>query len=68
MKVTVYSFDSSRRRVKLNKHNYTNLFLGYTATMANVQYINLNSGLVKTCGHAAFDEAWYSEVARPPAT
>ena len=36
--------------------------------MANVQYIDLTLGIMKTCGHAAFDGAWYLSAAHPPAT
>ena len=58
---------SVKRRAVLNKHNYTGVSLGYMATMVNVRYIDLNSGLVKTCGHATFDEVWYCEATRPAA-
>jgi hypothetical protein len=57
---------SRKRRAKLNKHSFNGVFIGYTATIANVRYINLKSGLVKTCGHATFDEAWYCTASRPP--
>jgi hypothetical protein len=44
---------------KLDHHNFTGIFLGYTATDQNITYLNLNSGIVKFCHHAIFDEAWY---------
>ncbi len=30
-------------------------------------YINTTSGIVKSCHHAVFDEAWYLQPSRPPA-
>jgi hypothetical protein len=30
-------------------------------------YLDTNSGIVKTCHHAVFDEAWYLQPTRPPA-
>ena len=60
----VYVKMSGKLRAKLKKHNYTDVFIGYTATMANVRYIDLKSGLVKICGHATFNEAWYCEAPR----
>jgi hypothetical protein len=33
----------------------------------NITYLNLDSGIVKTCHHAVFDEAWYLQPTRPPA-
>ena len=58
---------SGRRRAKLDKHNFSGIFIGYTETMKNVQYVDLTTGLVKTCGHATFDEAWYCSRAWLPA-
>jgi hypothetical protein len=55
------------RRCKLDRHNFTGIFLGYTATDQNITYLNLNSGTVKTCHHAIFDKAWYLQPTRPPA-
>ncbi len=46
------------RRSKLDKHDFTGLFLGYTSTDQNIHYLDLNSGNTKTCHHATFDEAW----------
>jgi hypothetical protein len=42
-------------------------FLGYTATDQNITYLDLDSGIVKSCHHAVFDEAWYLQQSRPPA-
>ena len=63
----VYVKHSGRCRAKLDKHNFSGIFIGYTGTMKNVRYVNLTTGLVKMCGHTTFDEAWYGPRARPPA-
>ncbi|KAL7550176.1 hypothetical protein ACHAWF_013416 [Thalassiosira exigua] len=55
------------RRAKLDRHDFAGIFLGYTATDQNIRYLDLDSGLVKTCHHASFDEAWYLQPVRPPA-
>jgi hypothetical protein len=55
------------RRCKLDRHNFTGLFLGYTATDQNNIYLDTSSGIVKSCHHAVFDEAWYLQPTRPPA-
>jgi hypothetical protein len=55
------------QRSKLDKHNFTGLFLGYTSTDQNIRYLDLDSGNTKTCHHTTFDEAWYLQDARPPA-
>jgi hypothetical protein len=55
------------RRSKLDKHNFTGLFLGYTSTDQNIGYLDLNSRNTKTHHHATFDEAWYLQDIRPPA-
>jgi hypothetical protein len=54
------------RRGKLDRHNFKGIFLGYTATDNNIVYLDLNSGVVKHCHHAQFDEAWYLQTTRPP--
>ena len=56
------------RRSKLDRHDFTGVFIGYTATDNNIKYIDLDSGLVKTSHHAQFDEAWHLQDSRPPAT
>ncbi len=38
-------------RAKLNRHDFTGIFLGYTATDQNITYLNPNSGVVKSCHH-----------------
>ncbi len=54
-------------RCKLDRHNFTGIFLGYTVTDQNITYLDLNSGIVKSCRHAIFDEAWYLQPTQPPA-
>lgn len=58
---------TGKRRAKLDRHDFSGIFLGYTSTDQNIVYIDLNSGIVKTCHHAVFDEAWYLQPSRPPA-
>jgi len=55
------------RRCKLDRHDFTGIFLGYTATDQNILFLDLDSGIVKSCHHAVFDEAWYLQATRPPA-
>jgi hypothetical protein len=52
------------RRCKLDRHDFTGIFLGYTATDQNITYLDLDSSIVKTCHHAVFDEAWYLQPTR----
>ena len=52
---------------KLVRHDFTGIFIGYSASDHNITYIDLNSGLVKSSHHAQFDEAWYLQESRPPA-
>ena len=51
----------------MDQHDFTGIFIGYTATDNNITYIDLDSGLVKTSHHAQFNEAWYLQDSRPPA-
>ncbi len=55
------------RRGKLDRYNFSNMFLGYAATDQNMQYIDLTSGIIKTSHHTQFDKAWYLQPHRPPA-
>jgi hypothetical protein len=55
------------RRCMLDRHDFTGIFLGYTATNQNIIYLNLDSGIVKSCHHAVFNEAWYLQQTCPPA-
>ena len=58
---------SMKRREKLDCHDFMGVFIRYSATMANVRYIDLTLGIVKTCSHTTtFDEASYFSVTRPP--
>jgi hypothetical protein len=58
---------SGDRRSKLDRHDFTGIFLGYTASDQNIRYLDLDSGVVKSSHHAVFDEAWYMQPHRPPA-
>jgi hypothetical protein len=58
---------SGSRRCKLDCHDFTSIFLGYTATDANIIYLDTTTGIVKSCHRAVFDEAWYLQPTRPPA-
>ena len=55
------------RQAKLDRHAYNGIFIGYSATDANVRYIDVHSGIVKTSHHAVFDECWFDHSWRPPA-
>ncbi len=57
---------SGTHRCKLDHNDFTGIFLGYTATDQNIVYLDLTSGIVKSCHHAVFDEAWYLQLHRPP--
>ena len=53
------------QRCKLDLHNFTEIFLGYTATDQNIIYLDTTTGIVKSCHHAVFDEARYLQPSRP---
>jgi hypothetical protein len=55
------------QRSKLDKNDFTGLFLGYTSTNQNICYLDLDSSNTETCHHATFNKAWYLQDARPPA-
>ncbi len=58
---------TGNRRGKLDRHDFTGIFIGYTASDQNIIYIDLDSGLVKHSHHEQFDKAWYLQPHRPPA-
>ena len=58
---------SGDRRSKLDRRDFTGIFLGFTAYDHNIRYLGMDSGLVKSSHHAVFDEAWYMQPHRPPA-
>jgi len=58
---------SGDRQGKLDRNDFTGIFIGFTATDHNILYLDLDSGLVKRSHHAQFDEAWYLQPTRPPA-
>jgi hypothetical protein len=57
---------TGKRRIKLDRHDFIGIFIGYTATDKNIRYIDVNSRIIKTSHHAIFDEAWYLQPRRPP--
>ncbi len=59
---------SGNHRSKLDKHDFKGFILGYTATDHNIVYLDINLGIVKRSHHAQFDEAWYLQATRPPAS
>ncbi len=54
------------RRCKLDHHDFTGIFLGYTLMDQNILYLDLDSSIVKLCHHAIFDKAWYMQPTRSP--
>ncbi len=57
---------TGKRGGKLDHHDFTGIFLGYSGTDQNIKYLNLTSSIVKTCHHVQFDEAWYLQHECPP--
>jgi hypothetical protein len=55
------------QRCKLDQHDFTGISLGYTATDQNVIYLDTIMGIMKSCHHAVFYEAWYLQPTRPQA-
>jgi hypothetical protein len=51
---------------KLDRNDFTSIFLGYSSTDQNIHFLDLTSGVVKTSHHAQFDEAWYLQHECPP--
>jgi len=58
---------SGDRSSKLDRNDFTGIFLGFTVTDHNILYLDMDSGLVKRSHHTQFDEAWYLQSTRPPA-
>ncbi len=50
-------------RCKLDKHDFTEIFLSYTATHHNIVYLDMSSGIIKLC--PVFNVAWYLQDVRP---
>lgn len=50
----------------MDRHDFTGIFLGYTATDENIRYVDVDSRIVKSTHHVIFDEAWYLQPHRPP--
>jgi hypothetical protein len=53
---------SGNRCGKLNRNDFTGIFLGYTATDQNIIYLDLETGIVKQSHHTQFDKAWYLQA------
>jgi hypothetical protein len=51
---------TGKRCSKLDRHDFTGIFVGYTASDDNIRYIGVDLGVVKTSHHAVFDECWYT--------
>ena len=49
---------SGDRRSKLDKHDFTGIFIESTSTDRNIRYIDVTTTAVKNATHAVFDEAW----------
>ena len=55
------------RPAKLDKHTYDGMFLGYTSSCANINYVDVQSGRVKVCQSPThFDESHFTQTKRPP--
>ena len=53
---------TGKQQAKLDCHDFTGIFIGFSATYRNIHYLDENSGLVKTSTHATSDEAWYTHT------
>ncbi len=56
---------TGNRHAKLDRHDFSGIFLGYTSTDQNIIYLDLDLGLVKRSHHATFDKAWYLQPSCP---
>jgi hypothetical protein len=63
----VCMWHTGARQAKLDRHDFTGIFLGYSASDQNILYLDLELGLVKLSHHARFNEAWYLQPHCPPA-
>jgi hypothetical protein len=52
---------------KLDKHDFKEVFLGYTTMNHNIVYLDFDFGVIKQSLHAQFDKAWYLQASQPPA-
>ena len=55
----VHAMKPGDRPAKLDHHTSNGIFVGYTATMKNIYYIDDKTGIVKIGVHAVFDEAHF---------
>ena len=56
----VYSRNPGKHPYKLDNHSSHGTFIGYTATDKNINYIDSQTGCIKTTAHAIFDKACMS--------
>jgi hypothetical protein len=52
---------------KRARHDFTGIFLGYSASNQNILYLDLESGIVKLSHHTCFNKAWYFQPHQLPA-
>lgn len=57
---------TGKQQYKLDRHDFTGIFVGYMATDENIQYIDVHTRMVKSLHHAIFHEAWYLQPCHPP--
>ena len=62
----IYALPSSDRDAKLDVHARPGIFLGYKKSMRNAYYVDLETGVVKTARHIAFDEGMIDSKNPPP--
>jgi hypothetical protein len=56
---------SGDRSGKLDRNDFTGIFIGYTATDHNISYLDLDTGTVKQSHHTLLNEAWYFQSHQP---
>ena len=62
----VYALPTGSSKAKSLVHARTGIFLGFSRSLHNVLYYDLETETVKTCQHVAFDEAMNDLVDKPP--
>ena len=56
----VYVKKPGKHKAKLDNHTYNGIFVGFTATDKNINYIDESNSTVKMGTHALFDEAHFT--------
>ncbi len=54
--------------LKLDHHDFTGIYVGYMSNDKNINYIDVNTHMLKSLHHTIFDEAWYLQPCQPPFT